>query len=105
VKKGDRIADVDPRGRTDDLDHISDKAHRVAEGVHEALLGLVAEIAARRRGPGRQPKRASAPRASVSRGRTAGSNKGRGSKEESPGRAGRPKSGNTPTSTKGTAKT
>ncbi len=41
VKKGDRIADVDPRGRTDDLDHISDKSHRVAEGVHEALLGLV----------------------------------------------------------------
>ena len=40
VKKGDRIADVDPRGRTDDLDHISDKSHRVAEGVHEALLGL-----------------------------------------------------------------
>lgn len=42
VKAGDRIADVDPRGRTDDLDHISDKSHRVAEGVHEALLSLVA---------------------------------------------------------------
>jgi xanthine dehydrogenase accessory factor len=41
VKTGDRIGDVDPRGRTDDLDHISDKAHRVAEGVHEALLGLL----------------------------------------------------------------
>lgn len=41
VKAGDRIGDVDPRGRTDDLDHISDKAHRVAEGVHEALLSLV----------------------------------------------------------------
>lgn len=41
VKAGDRIADVDPRGRTDDLDHISDKSKRVAEGVHEALLGLV----------------------------------------------------------------
>ncbi len=41
VKAGDRISDVDPRGRTDDLDHISDKSHRVAEGVHEALLGLV----------------------------------------------------------------
>jgi xanthine dehydrogenase accessory factor len=41
VKTGDRIADVDPRGRTDDLDHISDKSRRVAEGVHEALLGLV----------------------------------------------------------------
>jgi xanthine dehydrogenase accessory factor len=44
VKKGDRIADVDPRGRTDDLDHISDKSHRVAEGVHEALLGLVDQL-------------------------------------------------------------
>jgi xanthine dehydrogenase accessory factor len=42
VKAGDRIADVDPRGRTDDLDHISDKSRRVAEGVHEALLGLIA---------------------------------------------------------------
>lgn len=41
VKTGDRIADVDPRGRTDDLDHLSDKSRRVAEGVHEALLGLV----------------------------------------------------------------
>lgn len=45
VKCGDRIADVDPRGRTDDLDHLSDKARRVAEGVHEALLGLLAEVA------------------------------------------------------------
>ncbi len=45
VKCGDRIADVDPRGRTDDLDHMSDKARRVAEGVHEALLGLLAEVA------------------------------------------------------------
>jgi xanthine dehydrogenase accessory factor len=42
VKAGDRIADVDPRGATDDLDHVSDKSHRVAEGVHEALLGLIA---------------------------------------------------------------
>lgn len=41
VRAGDRIGDVDPRGRTDDLEHISDKAHRVAEGVHEALLGLL----------------------------------------------------------------
>ncbi|MCP4895593.1 MAG: molybdenum hydroxylase [bacterium] len=49
VKVGDRIGDVDPRGRTDDLDHISDKAHRVAEGVHEALLGLIAEIQPRER--------------------------------------------------------
>lgn len=43
VEKGNKIGDVDPRGRTDDLDHISDKARRVAEGVHEALLGLLAE--------------------------------------------------------------
>jgi xanthine dehydrogenase accessory factor len=42
VKAGDRIADVDPRGTTDDLNHVSDKSHRVAEGVHEALLGLLA---------------------------------------------------------------
>ena len=43
VKRGDRIADVDPRGRTDDLDHLSDKSLRVAEGVLEAMLGLIAE--------------------------------------------------------------
>ena len=43
VAKGDKIGDVDPRGRTADLDHISDKARRVAEGVHEALLGLLSE--------------------------------------------------------------
>jgi xanthine dehydrogenase accessory factor len=48
VKQGDRIADIDPRGNTDDLDHISDKARRVAEGVHEALLGLIAEMERRR---------------------------------------------------------
>jgi xanthine dehydrogenase accessory factor len=48
VKQGDRIADVDPRGSTDDLDHISDKSRRVAEGVHEALLGLIAEMERRR---------------------------------------------------------
>lgn len=41
VKTGDKIGDVDPRGRTDDLDHLSDKTRRVAEGVHEALLGLL----------------------------------------------------------------
>jgi xanthine dehydrogenase accessory factor len=46
VKAGDRIGDVDPRGVTDDLDHISDKSHRVAEGVHEALLGLISEMKA-----------------------------------------------------------
>jgi len=44
VKANDRIGDVDPRGTTDDLDHVSDKSHRVAEGVHEALLTLVAEM-------------------------------------------------------------
>ena len=49
VKAGDRIADIDPRGRTDDLDHISDKSRRVAEGVHEALLGLLTKIPMKRR--------------------------------------------------------
>lgn len=45
VKADDRIGDVDPRGTTDDLDHVSDKSHRVAEGVHEALMTLVADLA------------------------------------------------------------
>jgi xanthine dehydrogenase accessory factor len=49
VKAGDRIADIDPRGRTDDLDHISDKSRRVAEGVHEALLGLLTKVPKKRR--------------------------------------------------------
>jgi len=40
VKEGDRIGDVDPRGFTDDLDHLSDKSRRVAEGVHEALVDM-----------------------------------------------------------------
>lgn len=44
VKAGDRIGDVDPRGTTDDLDHVSDKSRRVAEGVLEALLSLLAEL-------------------------------------------------------------
>lgn len=44
VKAGDRIGDVDPRGATDDLDHVSDKSHRVAEGVYEALLSLLADL-------------------------------------------------------------
>jgi xanthine dehydrogenase accessory factor len=38
VDAGDRLGDVDPRGLTDDLAHISDKAQRVAEGVHEAIV-------------------------------------------------------------------
>jgi len=76
VKKGDRIADVDPRGRTDDLDHLSDKSLRVAEGVLEAMLGLIAESKKRgsasktrgasktkRKSPGKSgPARKSAPR-------------------------------------------
>ncbi|MCD4749358.1 MAG: EF2563 family selenium-dependent molybdenum hydroxylase system protein [Thermoanaerobaculales bacterium] len=41
VKKNDRIGDVDPRGQTEDLTHLSDKSRRVAEGVHEALIDLV----------------------------------------------------------------
>jgi xanthine dehydrogenase accessory factor len=48
VRAGDRIGDVDPRGKTEDVDHISDKAHRVAEGVHEALLGLLNGLATRK---------------------------------------------------------
>ena len=62
VKKGDRIADVDPRGTTDDLDHISDKSRRVAEGVHEALLGLIAEME-RRRPKSRKKSGAARPKA------------------------------------------
>ncbi|OYW04271.1 MAG: hypothetical protein B7X11_03155, partial [Acidobacteria bacterium 37-65-4] len=38
VETGDKIGDVDPRGVTDDLEHISDKAQRVAEGVLEAIV-------------------------------------------------------------------
>jgi len=44
VAAGDKIGDVDPRGRTEDLANISDKARRVAEGVHEALVGLLREL-------------------------------------------------------------
>jgi xanthine dehydrogenase accessory factor len=38
VDGGDKIGDIDPRGITEDLEHISDKAQRVAEGVHEAIV-------------------------------------------------------------------
>ncbi|MGC8916970.1 MAG: selenium-dependent molybdenum cofactor biosynthesis protein YqeB [Thermoanaerobaculum sp.] len=38
VEVGDKIGDIDPRGVTDDLEHISDKAKRVAEGVLEAIV-------------------------------------------------------------------
>jgi xanthine dehydrogenase accessory factor len=38
VEAGDKIGDVDPRGFTDDLSHVSDKAQRVAEGVLEAIV-------------------------------------------------------------------
>jgi hypothetical protein len=38
VDGGDKVGDIDPRGMTDDLEHISDKAQRVAEGVHEAII-------------------------------------------------------------------
>jgi xanthine dehydrogenase accessory factor len=38
VEPGDKIGDIDPRGFTGDLEHISDKAQRVAEGVHEAIV-------------------------------------------------------------------
>jgi xanthine dehydrogenase accessory factor len=38
VETGDKIGDIDPRGITDDIWHVSDKAMRIAEGVHEALV-------------------------------------------------------------------
>jgi xanthine dehydrogenase accessory factor len=38
VETGDKIGDVDPRGVTGDIEHISDKAQRVAEGVLEAIV-------------------------------------------------------------------
>lgn len=38
VEAGDKIGDIDPRGVTDDLAHVSDKAQRVAEGVLEAVV-------------------------------------------------------------------
>ncbi|MCS7182832.1 MAG: selenium-dependent molybdenum cofactor biosynthesis protein YqeB [Thermoanaerobaculum sp.] len=38
VEVGDKIGDIDPRGVTEDLEHISDKARRVAEGVLEAIV-------------------------------------------------------------------
>lgn len=38
VVAGDKLGDIDPRGVTDDLQHLSDKAVRVAEGVHEAIV-------------------------------------------------------------------
>ncbi len=38
VEAGDKLGDIDPRGMTEDLEHISDKAQRVAEGVLEAVV-------------------------------------------------------------------
>jgi xanthine dehydrogenase accessory factor len=38
VERGDRLGDIDPRGITEDLAHVSDKAQRVAEGVLEAIV-------------------------------------------------------------------
>jgi len=38
VETGDKIGDIDPRGITEDLLHVSDKAQRVAEGVLEAIV-------------------------------------------------------------------
>ncbi|HPS77901.1 MAG TPA: selenium-dependent molybdenum cofactor biosynthesis protein YqeB [Thermoanaerobaculaceae bacterium] len=38
VNTGDKLGDIDPRGFTGDLNHLSDKAVRVAEGVHEAIV-------------------------------------------------------------------
>jgi xanthine dehydrogenase accessory factor len=47
VEAGDKIGDVDPRGMTDDLAHVSDKAQRVAEGVLEAIVLNVARLRTR----------------------------------------------------------
>jgi len=38
VEAGAKIGDIDPRGVTGDLEHVSDKAQRVAEGVLEAIV-------------------------------------------------------------------
>lgn len=38
VEAADKLGDIDPRGLTEDLSHISDKAKRVAEGVAEAIV-------------------------------------------------------------------
>ncbi len=38
VEAGDKLGDIDPRGFTEDLEHVSDKAQRVAEGVLEAIV-------------------------------------------------------------------
>ncbi len=38
VEAGDKIGDIDPRGKTGDIEHVSDKAQRVAEGVLEAIV-------------------------------------------------------------------
>ncbi len=82
VKKGDRIADVDPRGTTDDLDHISDKSLRVAEGVLEALMGLMAEVAQRERAEAKTKRSAAASGFSAKR-RPAGKGGSRAGRTES----------------------
>lgn len=104
VKKGDRIADVDPRGRTDDLDHISDKAHRVAEGVHEALLGLVTELEQRRRAPAKQRGRSGGVRAAATSPKGAGSGRRQRNGSGQSAGAARSKPDPPPKKPKGTAK-
>ena len=47
VEAGDKIGDVDPRGVTGDIAHISDKAQRVAEGVLEAVVLNLDRVRAR----------------------------------------------------------
>ncbi|HPC82797.1 MAG TPA: selenium-dependent molybdenum cofactor biosynthesis protein YqeB [Thermoanaerobaculaceae bacterium] len=49
VVAGDKIGDIDPRGLTEDLEHLSDKAVRVAEGVHEAIVLNLGRLPADRR--------------------------------------------------------
>jgi xanthine dehydrogenase accessory factor len=65
VNAGDRLGDVDPRGLTDDLAHISDKAQRVAEGVLEAMVLNADRL--RQAAPARFPGAVVHPRTSVYR--------------------------------------
>ena len=100
VQDGDRIADIDPRGITEDLNHISDKSHRVAEGVHEALMSLIAETKKRRPKQSAKPRNKKTPKsAAKSAGKkSTGKNAAR---RGSMSTADTPKSGSTTTAKRG----
>ncbi len=98
VQSGDRIADVDPRGVTDDLDHISDKSHRVAEGVHEAVMSLIAEASRRRRSSTSSKSRRRASANSPAKGR---SGSAKASKKPAAPAANRPSKRRAPKAAKG----